>query len=169
MKRSAGSLLVAGFDYKNPSIERLIHLLKYDFIEDIAPILAELLFNFFIEQHLQSLFIVTAVPLHAKKYHARGFNQSHLIAKTFSHYAGIEYIETLTRFYNTKSQTELLREERLTNVAGVFSAHALEYIQQKNIILIDDVLTTGATMQEAATTLLQAGARRVIGLAVAHG
>jgi predicted amidophosphoribosyltransferase len=97
----------------------------------------------------------------------RGYNQSEEIAKVIAEILKIPLdSETLKRVRNTTPQTELKsKEERAKNVYGCFAA---KNISGKAVIIIDDVYTTGATMREAARALKAAGARQVIGVAVAR-
>ena len=115
---------------------------------------------------------IMPVPLHQSRLEDRGYNQSEKIARGIV--AGLEEsfalsldklpslkLETLRRSRNTPHQVGQGREERLTNLLGAFSAEYLEEFQGKRILVVDDVLTTGATLAEVAATLLEAGAKAV--------
>ncbi len=112
--------------------------------------------------------LVAPVPLFPLREKERGFNQSLYIARGFfpdsSHKI---YRSLLTRIRRTATQTELTRQARKENVAQAFSVSGRIEIREKTVVLIDDVITTGATLNECARTLKAAGAGRVIGLTLA--
>ena len=96
------------------------------------------------------------IPLHPKKRFKRGFNQSEEIAKGISIQTGIPIDSSvLFRSKNTKTQTKKSKLERWDNVDGIFSIHRPEHLKNKHICLVDDVITTGATI-EACIRALQA-------------
>ncbi len=107
---------------------------------------------------LISIDCVCNVPLHEKRRKARGFDQSEEIARRVSETAGIPYISALKRIRNTKTQTRLNERERAENIKGAFE---IAERVSGNVLLIDDVLTTGATAGECARVLKQAGAENV--------
>ncbi|MFQ5868413.1 MAG: ComF family protein [Candidatus Zixiibacteriota bacterium] len=116
-------------------------------------------------------FIVT-VPLHKRKLRERGFNQSEAVAGQLSEKLGIPVLsDSVIRKRNTRTQTGLSREERRKNVKGAFKLTGKVDLEGRRLLLVDDVLTTGATMSECARTLKSAGAERIWGatLAVAIG
>ncbi|MFA5674937.1 MAG: ComF family protein [Christensenellales bacterium] len=108
--------------------------------------------------------IICNVPLHEKKRKSRGFDQSELIAVRLSEYTGKPYHNALRRTRNTPSQTRLDWRQRRENMEGAFEAEAAE----GNVLLIDDVLTTGATVAECAQTLARSGAGSVTVATFAH-
>ena len=103
------------------------------------------------------------VPLHKDRSRERGFNQSELLARELENLFDIPiHLGNLVRVKNTKPQFSLeTREEKLTNVQNAFEVREPEKIEWKNILLVDDIFTTGATVSEIAKTLLNAGANRV--------
>lgn len=108
------------------------------------------------------------VPLHPIRQKERGYNQSKFISKGMVKILGGTIIENaLTRDKNTVSQTTLNREERQQNVHQAFQMGRPSAISGKTIILVDDLITTGATMNECARVLKENGAKQVIGVAVA--
>ncbi|MCK5106289.1 MAG: ComF family protein [Elusimicrobiales bacterium] len=110
-----------------------------------------------------------AVPLAKKKLAQRGFNQSELLADGMAVKKDFKVIKNaITRTKNTASQTTLNKEERKTNISNAFSISKPELIKGKNIILIDDVATTGNTLEELAKTLKKAGARKVAAFTLAR-
>ena len=115
----------------------------------------------------QSNFVLIAVPLHQTKLEERGFNQSELIALALSKRAGIKCdTRALVRSKVTSPQYGLTKSERAINVDSAFSAS--DRVKGKDIVLIDDVLTSGATAVACAQALLKAGAQSVSVLTVAR-
>ncbi len=116
--------------------------------------------------------IVIPVPLHTKKLYARGFNQSALLARPLARALGAPIRpELLRRIRDTQSQAGLSRKERVTNLEGAFAAHRPVKIENKKVLLVDDVITTAATVRAASQTIIEAGAQtvEVIALARASG
>ncbi|MFA7543141.1 MAG: ComF family protein [Candidatus Cloacimonadaceae bacterium] len=111
---------------------------------------------------------ICAVPLYPVRRRERGYNQSELIAKHLSKYTGIRYLKGLKRRRYTKSQTKLPRSERLNNLYGAFKAVNRCKIEGKSLILVDDVFTTGSTLNESSKALHAAGVARVYGLTAAR-
>ncbi len=107
---------------------------------------------------------ITAVPLHWQRRLIRGYNQSALIAKVLAKTFNKPYETLLTRTRPTQQQAKLPKEQRLGNVSGAFSAKS---VKGKRIFLVDDVITTGATIEACREVLLKAGAKQVYLLAVA--
>jgi len=113
-----------------------------------------------------------ALPLHKRRRRERGFNQSELLAQTISERLGISLLpgDTLVRIRSTPPQLSMKsRAARLENLRDAFAVQTTNEITGKTILLVDDVSTTGATLNEAARALKAAGAREVWGLVVAHG
>ena len=121
------------------------------------------------EFSFSSLDLVLPVPLHPKRLRERGFNQSLLLARHFSHKHSIPLdITALYRSRPTQPQTQLSGPERQTNVRGAFEVRKPEAVAKKRVLLIDDVFTTGATIRECAKVLLHAGAKQVDVLTLAR-
>ena len=105
---------------------------------------------------------IVPVPLHPAKKRERGFNQSNIIAKTISKQIGVPLINMVRRDIYTQTQTKLSKVERQSNVEDVFKLRSSNFpLRNANILVIDDVLTTGATINATASVLLSAGARQV--------
>ena len=169
----------AVFSYNSPIIRKSIQALKYKNNTNLAKklaiplhdkILQELThqekFNGFIKP------LIIPIPLHKKRKRQRGYNQSELICNELSFIDDSIYkteYNVLFKHKHTSSQTEILnRKKRLKNVRDCFNIKNAEKIKDRNIILIDDVTTTGATFTEASKVLKNAGARKIICFAVAH-
>jgi ComF family protein len=113
--------------------------------------------------------MVMPVPLHVKRLRQRGFNQALLLAHRMSatHRIPLSY-DNLYRSRQTRPQVELTGEERVRNVAGAFALRRPAEVVSRKIVLIDDVFTTGATMNECAAVLKAAGAEQVIACTLAR-
>lgn len=112
---------------------------------------------------------VVPVPLHADRLRERGFNQTALIFKPWALRHKLVWAEALIRTRATAPQWELTLKERRQNIKGAFSITRPELVKGKTILLVDDIFTSGLTMDECARVLKQAGAVRVKGLALASG
>ena len=109
--------------------------------------------------------VVVAVPMHSKRLRKRGYNQAQLIAKELASLLQLPVSEgIITRIKDTTSQVSLSAEDRRKNVEGAFECTGNE-LSGKNVLLIDDVCTTGATMNACAITMKESGADSVWGLA----
>jgi len=102
---------------------------------------------------------VCPLPLHKNKLAKRGFNQSEILCRFLTKKLNIKPFYELRRIKNTEAQAELTRKERLENVKNAF--HCDKDLQSKRILLIDDVLTTGATLEQASKVLKRCGAKQV--------
>ncbi|HLG94359.1 MAG TPA: ComF family protein, partial [candidate division Zixibacteria bacterium] len=105
------------------------------------------------------------VPLHWTRKWSRGFNQSAILARAVSKTAGLPVWPALRRVKRTRDQTRLSREKRLANVRGAF--RVTKEVEGKNLLLLDDVTTTGATLEECRRVLAEAGAAQVSSAVVA--
>lgn len=161
--------------YDTTLVRALVHGLKYDRLRPLAESLARILLSSCIYFRISlPEAIAIPVPLHPKRLRTRGFNQSEEIAKhlaillarenqRFGFEAGI-----LKRVKNTTPQVELSGQDRRQNMAGGFAVSNPELVRGKTVFLIDDVKTTGATLEEAARVLKEAGAKKVWAMTVAH-
>lgn len=153
--------------FKSP-VNELIHWYKYEQIKSIGDYLADLMIISIENKQLPDNAVLTYVPLHYKKLLKRGFNQSKDLAESLSKRLDIEHADALRRVRATKSQMKLKRGERLNNLSGAFKIKNSQLIRGKNILLVDDVMTTGNTLNECAKILKFAGAKNVYGLVVAR-
>lgn len=153
-----------------PQVRGVIHAFKY--AERFY--LADYLASWMDEQWPQyaefsSVQVLMPVPLHPKKQKKRGYNQSRLLAVALGARRGLPVDETsLIRTRNTPSQTQFGREGRLKNMSGAFSCVRPEAVKGKVILLIDDVATTGATLEGCAEALKAAGAKKVMAYTLAR-
>lgn len=154
--------------YRGP-IRKLVQGLKYKRLTSETDLLVELVLSRLEKDDLKG-FVVVAVPLHFSRELGRGFNQSELLAKGLSGRLGLVYEgDILYRPSKTSPQVELSKQERLDNVRGAFKIMRPGSVKNSKILLVDDVITTGATVKECAKVLKRSGATEVWALALAHG
>jgi len=167
--------LFAATSYQNSLVKKLITSFKYEpFLKTLKGPLAFLIIAHFLlsenkiiqEEPENSLLI--PIPLSPFKRRWRGFNQSEEIAQELSTFFKIPLFYGLIKIKKTQPQVELKREERIKNIQGAFKVREPAKIRRKRIFLVDDVFTTGSTMEEAARVLKIAGAREVWGIVVAR-
>lgn len=166
--------IIVAQSYRTPSIQKAIRALKYRSATVLQETLAELLWKKgapMLTDCVSSSTVVIPIPMSAKRLRQRGFNQSALLASAVAQHAAIPFNEhTLVKIRHTRPQSETPhRSERLKNVRGVFTVHQTEAVRGKTVILVDDVITTGATIIDASRALKSAGALRVIALVLAQG
>jgi ComF family protein len=154
-------------------LRELVHLLKYDRVEPAAGKLGSMLCEAISKLNLGTdPFLVVPVPLHISKRHERGFNQAEMIARKALRCAHFNNLELgsgiLERARPTASQIGLTRPQRAENLRGAFRVAHLSRVKGRDILLVDDVLTTGTTASECARVLLKAGARKVLVATVAR-
>jgi ComF family protein len=152
-------------EYEGP-LRKLIHEFKYSGVTPLAGKLGPLLSGALPRE--QKFDVIVPMPLHWRKRLERGFNQSELLAKFLSERTGIPVAVGLRRRKSTAPQAGLTRAQRRTNVAGAFEVDQRDRIDGRHVLLIDDVLTTGATASACAAVLKRAGARRVTVLTLAR-
>jgi ComF family protein len=152
-------------------IKELIHELKYKGKDYLGAPLSTLRIEFIKEYSLPMDYLdfIVPVPLHKTRLREREFNQAEILAKFISQEFNKDILpNTLQRHRHTKTQTDLETNERLLNVKGSFSVTRQGNLKGKNLLLVDDVLTTGATASEAALALKDAGASIVFVLTLAN-
>lgn len=169
--------IYALFDYKDETMKALIWRLKYKKDTRTAALLGEVLAAF-IEEIVNDIGelsrfenpVLVPIPLSQKRLESRGYNQASLLIEEARKYLPdcVALPSALVKTKDTPPQTDLSREERLSNITGCFIVPSPQSVQGQSIIVVDDVTTTGSTLHEAMQTLRKAGARNVIGVAVAH-
>lgn len=186
---SLEKIFIAG-DYEDIILRSLIKKYKYSFILPLGKILARFLITFWNFQDNFDLsetaknsrrlpFLVIPIPLTEKRLRWRGFNQAEILAREFSGYFNYDLSLGLKRQGNKPPQANLTETERLENVKSAFiweeknqpisSPGGVSILSGRNVLLIDDVITTGATLNEAARILKEAGAKSVYALVLAKG
>ena len=147
-------------------IRQAIHAFKYEGAANLAGPLAEWLDATW-RLHRLTADLIVQVPLHPKREAERGYNQSALLARELSERVGVPVAPAgLVRTVRTRPQVGLSRDERRANITGAFTCAGK--VTDLRIVLIDDVCTTGATLEACAAELKSAGASRVDGLTVAR-
>ena len=162
--------MAAATSYGNEAVRNLLKLFKFKKWQRLQKPLGEILIRYLqIAQLPITDYLITPIPLHPDREAERGFNQSLLLAKTVADFYGLNLNPNiLKRIKNTKTQS-LAKSygERQQNVSGCFSVQSPELVIGQNVILVDDVHTSGATMSEAARILRANGAEKIIALVVA--
>jgi len=166
----------AGLNYKG-IVKKLLYQFKYKpYLTDLHTTLTDLLHDALIQDELfhnllKTQPIVVPIPLSKIKLRKRGYNQSKLLAKSLGKRLGLSVQDLLIRTKETKPQYGLKREEKIVNMKDAFGVN--EKIKNKNeklgtILLVDDVLTTGSTLLEAAKILKRSGCKKVYGVVLAQ-
>jgi ComF family protein len=149
----------------------LIHRLKYNREIWIVKVLSRILVQGLADERLsgEEFDAIVPVPLHSKRLREREFNQSAHLATRLSRATGIPVHDVLVRSRYTGTQTALDRSERRQNLRNAFSLRKNASVTDQNLLLIDDVLTTGSTLDACAAVLLEQGAESVRALTLARG
>ena len=148
------------------ALRTAIHALKYEGVRQLAPLLAARLAQAVARSDFQAQSVVP-LPLHSERLAQRGYNQSALLAESLAARLKLPYLPNAAqRIRHTAPQVGLNRQERAANVADAFRADP-EQVRGLRLLLVDDVMTTGATMRACAEALHQAGAAEICGLSAA--
>jgi competence protein ComFC len=192
-ERESAKWIFPLYDYRHPTIKKSLWLLKYKGKRRLANVFAEIIYEKILEElsELSMLEnftepILIPIPLSPKRYRERGYNQVELICRELIKIDNLRLPAQAGHGVDGKNNFSLKnnilikpkdtvhqarikdRRARLKNISGSFTVKNSELIKNRNIILIDDILTTGATLSEAKKVLKQAGARKVIAFTVAH-
>ena len=164
--------LYFALEYKNPLIKKLIQNYKYEpFIKELSKPLSSLLFA-----RLQLLeiplpiheSIIIPVPLEKKRLKWRGFNHAEKLAVELSDLLSVLMVKNvLIKKHSTVAQTKLSGNKRRENLFGVFACQDKSKIKNKKILLVDDIYTTGSTLEATAKVLKSSGAKEIIGMVIA--
>jgi ComF family protein len=161
---------ISGLSYTDPKTKKLIGTFKYQFIHDLAPALSRMIVEAINNQGLEgyfSEFAIIPVPLHKHRFNWRGFNQAELLAESLAKDLNIYMdIHMVSRTKFTEPQINLKAEKRKTNIENAFS---LTGSATGKYLLVDDVVTTGSTLNEIAKLLKKNGALEVWSATIAHG
>lgn len=154
---------------KKGKVQNLLHALKYKKQLEVGILLGKMMAQ---EAIVLGTFpqadLIVSVPLHKNRLRERGYNQSDAFAQGLSEVTGIAWSgETLRRTRYTKSQTGKSKTARRENVQGIFEVAQKEQVVGKSILLVDDVLTTGATLEACTEALIQAGCSTVYIMTIA--
>lgn len=153
-----GGCMVFEFD---GLVQDILHRLKYGGEAELAQTI-----GWFMSSKLKkmnwTIDVIMPVPLHPDRLKERGFNQSHLLADAIGWECGIDVNPgVLIRDRNTESQVGLTRMERMHNVRGAFTVNGSGEVRGKRILLVDDIMTTGSTLDECSRALKEHGANKV--------
>ena len=171
--RPAFDATIVAADYL-PPIDQLVLALKFGNRLALAPLFAHMLRDAWLHAHSQDIALpalLCAVPLGAPRLAERGFNQALEIAKPLSHALGIRLDPHLAvRSRHTRAQSLLPPDQRRKNIRGAFTVRqrSIEFLRGQHIGVVDDVITTGETLNELAATLKRFGAARVTNLVFAR-
>lgn len=167
------------FDYSDRRVRKAVWLLKYRRRTALARVFARIIYDFLLEELAEErLFsgsakpVLAPVPISERRFRERGYNQVGLVASELENLDKNNFFtlkqSALKKIRYTESQVGTAgKNERLKNLRGSIAANP-EIVGGKNIILLDDVLTTGATMEEARRALKAAGAKKILCVALAH-
>lgn len=154
-------------DYDQGLLSNILHIFKYKYVQDIGIFLSRIVEDFLKATGKYQFDYVVPVPLSKKRKLIRGYNQSEIIAQHISQALGWQLNTTgLVRKIHTHPQVGLNSQQRLENVRNIFGINNKIDFKNKTILLVDDVITTGATMRECAKILKQAGAKEIYGIVV---
>ena len=182
-ERESAKWIFPIYDYRHPTIKKSLWLLKYKGKRGLANVFAEIIYEKILEE-LSDLSvlenftepILIPIPLSSARLRERGFNQAELICReiirinNLCHGLNMQLEKNvLVKPKDTEHQAHIKdRRTRIKNMANTFIVKNNELVKNKNIILIDDILTTGATLGEARKVLKNVGARKIIAFTVAH-
>lgn len=151
-----------------PPLRRIIHAFKYWGHTRLAHPLAEYMAGR-VRQDALHVDVIIPVPLHPRRKRQRGYNQAELLARRLGRAFRLPVqAEVLERVRPTLPQVTLSLRERMENVKGAFRCVDRARVAEKRVLLIDDVMTTGSTLEACAAALKEAGARRVWGYTLAR-
>jgi len=167
-KNRLDGLFILG-PYDQPILKEAIHSWKHERVKEIGNILGLWLANRLAHSFFRENSIITHIPLRRQRQFDRGFNQSEQLSLILAGKFQIPIKSLLIKIKDTEPQSSLNREKRLLNIRGVFAPAKDAKLSGENIILIDDITTTGATMEEVCRVIKKAGAKSVWGIALAHG
>jgi competence protein ComFC len=159
-------------------VKKLIYNFKYKpYLTDLRKSLVELFYESIIQQEIfQKAYefppaggpILVPIPLHQRKLKQRGYNHSELLGQGLAEKLNLKLVDAMQRIKETKSQFGLNLKERKENLKNAFVLSSKFKVQGPNVFLVDDILTTGSTLSEAAKILKKNGAKKVWGLVFAR-
>jgi len=160
-------IIVAAY-YEEGPVKEMIHNFKYNHALDLKKVLAHLLVQSVGKNHFD---FMTFAPLSSRRLAERGFNQAEILAAAAAQKLKIPCQATLIKTKSTKRQVGLSGQKRRQNLSGVFKIESskVESLKGKKILIVDDITTTGTTLNECAKVLRAAGAKEVWGLVVSRG
>jgi len=148
------------------SLEKVIHAFKFSRHDFLGAPLGRLMADLLVARGCEDLDVIVPVPIHRRRLRARGYNQSAILADAISTVLRIHRKDLLTKGRDNAVQSQLPRSERAQNVDSVFQASS--DVASQSVLLVDDISTTGETLQACGRALLEAGARRVCAVILAR-
>jgi len=137
---------------KNNNTQKILHEIKYHGKSRLAEHMGQLMSNMIPANH--TIDYIIPIPLHPKKKRKRGYNQSLLLAKGISQKLNIPILnDTVKRISGNASQTQFSKYDRWQNVRSIFTVKNAEFVENKHLLIVDDVLTTGATIESCILEL----------------
>ena len=151
-------------------MKKAIRAYKYSFAKELGEELASLLAIFFVERcSFEAKALVVAVPLAGRRLNWRGFNQSEILAAAIADISGLELdCQSLVKIKETEAQAKLNLDDRLASLHDCFVWQGQD-LAARTVIIVDDVMTTGTTLESVASSLRLAGAKAVWGVVLARG
>ncbi|WP_025073701.1 ComF family protein [Bacteroides faecichinchillae] len=160
------------FYRKGSDFRQILHQLKYGGRKELGATMGRYMASELLPSgFFKGIDVIIPVPLHKKKQQLRGYNQSEWIVRGIAAVTGISVnTESIIRRKNTETQTRKSTFERWENVDGIFELHSSEHLPGKHVLIVDDVLTTGATTVACASALMEVQGIRIsiLTLAVAE-
>ncbi|MDP9249367.1 MAG: ComF family protein [bacterium] len=182
-ERESAKWIFPVYDYRHPLVKKALWLFKYKGKRGLAPTFAEIIYEMMLEE-ISELGVMenfrepmlVPIPLSPKRLRERGYNQAELMCvelikiNALRRDTNISFAKNiLTKTKDTEHQAHIRdRRQRIENMRDTFSVPNPNLVAGQNIILVDDILTTGATLSEARRVLRDAGARKIIAFTVAH-
>ena len=152
-------------------VKKSIYNYKYHNKPYFYKMFGNMLLEYIVKNNYLDFDFITSVPLHASKIRDRGFNQSELLCIFLSKKLKVPYIETLKRVKKTSKQSEKSKEQRKISLKEAFTikkSSNINIIKAKNILLVDDVYTTGSTVNECSKIMLNFGVNKIYSITIAR-
>ena len=156
------------YGFYGGTLKTLILKFKYESDFTAGYLLSKLLVEMIKENEIYAD-VICYVPMTKKSEKKRGFNQCEVIARYIGYHINVPVSDCIKKIKNTKEQKTLTKEERVKSIKGAFKVSRIKDIKNKNVILIDDVMTTGATINECKDVLKKSGVNNIIVLTIAKG
>lgn len=143
--------------HKKGVLQNMIHSLKYKGVKEVGEVLGKEFATDLSKSMFENIDVIVPVPLHPKRERQRGYNQSEWIGIGLAEVLGKELdTTTIIRKVHTETQTKKNKEERWDNVKDIFKITDTKALENKHVLVIDDVITTGATIESCASKVLEA-------------
>lgn len=147
----------------NDQARALVHKFKFDGFTNLSVFLGSIILQKYLyDERLGNEDIIIPVPLHISRFRERGFNQAELIARQLTKYTSIPTeTDILKRIKKTEPQYEMTLEERQKNLLNAFKVMDKNKLKNRNVLVVDDIFTTGSTAYEVSKTLIKGGAEKI--------